>query len=325
MSIHSDNLNLNLNLNLGASGAAGDVTGYGRARFNTEDMDKLMPVPPPATLTMPQHPYAAYWDGELRAWAYVAEFISAIAWPVVPPIGVAIAWPFPLAAPVNNAPVLHFIGQIANQSGAGSFPVPDPVAVNRLDANTLADQAVRVVNASLDRADRALEICDQATAPGALNYWTGLIRINPSQEPNAWLLMLVARKIGEYVAMGLKNYYRMRRPSQVYPYILPIIDPPDTPSFPSSHSLQAHLISNVLIAALTPPGGGGPSQTAIALDHLAHRVARNREVAGVHYPMDSACGRFVAAGCMTQLATLPAGSLFATLLTAAQGELSDLP
>ncbi|MBN9087367.1 MAG: phosphatase PAP2 family protein [Reyranella sp.] len=323
MSIHSDNLNLNLNLDLGASGAAGGDTGYGRARFNTEDMDKLMPVPPPATLTMPQKPYAEYWDGELRAWAYVAEFISAIAWPAPAAVAPA-AWPFPLPPPVNNAPILYFIGQIAAQTGVGSFPVPDPTATNRLDANKLADQAVGVVNASLDRADRALEICDQATAPGALNYWTGLIRINPSQDRSAWLLMLVARKIGEYVAMGLKAHYRMRRPSQVYPYILPIIDPPDTPSFPSSHSLQAHLISNVLMAALTPPAAGA-SQTAVALDHLAHRVARNREIAGVHYPMDSACGAFVARGCMAQLLTLPAGSLFADLLAAAKGELSDLP
>ena len=55
--------NLNLDLNLGASGAAGGDTGFGRARFNTEDMDKLMPVPPPATLTMPQKPYAEYLDG----------------------------------------------------------------------------------------------------------------------------------------------------------------------------------------------------------------------------------------------------------------------
>ena len=71
-----------------------------------------------------------------------------------------------------------------------------------------------------------MEILDQATAVGALNYWTGLMRIDPSQEKSAFLLMLVARKIGEYVAMGLKDVYKMRRPSQVYGRILPIIDPP---------------------------------------------------------------------------------------------------
>ena len=322
MSIRSDNLNLNLNLNLGASGAAGGDTGFGRARFNTEDMDKLMPVPPPASLALPTKQYAEHWDAELRAWAYVGEFISGIAWPAPTAITAPVT---PL--PPNNAPVCYFIGEVLNQT---VFPVPDPNAATKLDPARFATQVVEVVNASLDRADRALEICDQATAPGALNYWTGLIRINPSQEPNAWLLMLVARKIGEYVAMGLKNYYRMRRPSQVYPWILPIIDPPDTPSFPSSHSLQSHLISNALKAALTPRFDAAglvlPSQTANALDHLAHRVARNREIAGVHYPMDSACGAFVAEGCIDMLTSkLPAGSLFADLVTAAKAELVDLP
>jgi len=323
MAIHSDNLNLNLNLNLGASGAAGGDTGFGRARFNTEDMDKLMPVPPPATLPLPTKQYAEYWDGELQAWAYVGEFLSAIAWPVPTAAEAAAMGLLPL--PVNNPAILHFIGKINTQTGVGGFPVPDPRASNKLDPPKLADQVVGVVNASLDRADRSLEICDQATGPGALNYWTGLLRINPNQEPNAWRLMLAARKIGEYVAMGLKSYYRMRRPTQVYPYILPIIDPPDTPSFPSSHSLQAHLISFALKAALTPRAGQ-TLQTAVALDHLAHRVARNREIAGVHYPMDSACGAFVAQGCIDMLTTrLGAGSLFAALLAGAKDELKDLP
>jgi len=322
MSIRSDNLNLNLNLNLGAAAASGADTGFGRARFNTEDMDKLMPVPPPAALVMPQKPYAASWDAELRSSAYLAEFITTPAWasPALAPV-TSPPWPFALQAPINNPPIQFFINRITTQNG---FPVPDPNAAKVLDGAELANQAVGVINASLDRADRVLEICDQATAPGALNYWTGLIRINPAQQRAAWLLMLVARKIGEYVGMGLKDYYRMRRPTQVYPYILPVIDPPDTPSYPSAHSLESHLVSNALKAALTAPAAGA-SQTAIALDHLADRVARNREIAGVHYPMDSACGRFVAQHCMAQLMTLPGGSLFKTLLADATTELSDLP
>jgi hypothetical protein len=324
MSIRSDNLNLNLNLNLGASGATGGATGYGRARFNTEDMDKLMPAPPPATLPLPTKQYAEDWQADLRAWAYVCEFMTAIPWGNPPVPAPPVSTP-----PLNNRPILFMIDRITKQAGFGSFPVPDKNAARALDPAEMANQATLVVNASLDRADRALEILDQATAPGAINYWTGLIRIDPSQEKNSFLLLQVALKIGEYVAMGLKGYYRMRRPSQVYPYILPIIDPPDTPSFPSSHSLQSHLISNCLIAALTPRFGPGglvlPSQTAIALEHLAHRVARNREVAGVHYPMDSACGAFVAQQCIGLMQALPANSLFQTLLAQARTELVDLP
>ena len=109
-----------------------------------------------------------------------------------------------------------------------------------------------MLDATIERADRALEILDQASGQGALHYWTGMLRIDPSKDKNTFLLMLVARKIGEYVAMGLKNLYLMRRPAQVYPLIMPLIDGPDTPSFPSSHSLQAHLISAVLKLAMAP-------------------------------------------------------------------------
>lgn len=301
MTVVSDNLNLNLNLNLGASAGAGGATGYGRARFNTEDMCKLAP-PQPATWPLPTKKYSDDWDPTLRAWSYVYEFMTVCNWGGGTPVSV-----------IRDA--------INAQQGINSFPVPYGGAKTPLTPSEMANQVYGVINASLDRADRAMEILDQATAPGALNYWTGLVRIDPSHEKNTFLLMMAALKISEYVAMGLKDIYKMRRPSQVHPLILPLIDPPDTPSYPSSHSLQAHLISGVLTLALTDPAG----QTATALAYLADRVARNREIAGVHYPMDSAAGAFAAGKCLAQLNALPGSSAFQMLVKQAQGELSDLP
>jgi len=211
----------------------------------------------------------------------------------------------------------------------------------------LAHQVIVVLDASIDRADRAQEILDQATAQGALHYWTGMLHLDPSKDTDAFLLMVVARKIGEFVAMGLKDIYKMRRPAQVYPLIMPLIDGPDTPSFPSSHALQAHLISAALKLALAnpesppvwpptappwpPPGWPPPvaaGETAKALDHLAYRVAYNREVAGVHYPMDSEAGWYVALACVFALnAARGAGTvpLFNQLVIDASAELANLP
>ena len=126
----------------------------------------------------------------------------------------------------------------------------------------------------------------------------------------------------------------MRRPAQVYPLIMPLIDGPDTPSFPSSHSLQAHLITGVLKLALTPavqpvwpaarPAAAARANTAQALDVLADRIAYNREVAGVHYRMDSLAGYFAAVQCIAQLNVLfAAGGLFHDLVVAARSELVD--
>jgi hypothetical protein len=305
MSITSDNLNLNLNLNLGAT-AADSRMGYGGPRYNTEDFPKLNPPNSPAAVALPT-PYSSDWDPELRTWPYVREFIVNIVWST------------------PNDPVTSLRD---NLHGQNSIFVPDFTAgtVKPLTTAELAKQVIAVLDASIDRADRALEIVDQATGQGALNYWTGMLRIDPSKDKNTFLLMLVARKIGEFVAMGLKDIYKMRRPAQVYPWIMPLIDGPDTPSFPSSHSLQAHLISRALTLALAAANG----ETAKALRHLADRIAYNREVAGVHYRMDSAAGAYVAGLCCTNLNAPPGGGLpgavlFKQLVAAAKPELQNLP
>jgi hypothetical protein len=83
-----------------------------------------------------------------------------------------------------------------------------------------------------------------------------------------------------------------------------------------------------LTPAVLPPPVAPPNpypETARALDVLADRVAYNREVAGVHYGMDSAAGAYGAQICLQMLNGLGPNSNFKTLLNAAKQELSDLP
>jgi hypothetical protein len=265
----------------------------------------------------PKLRYSKNWDPQLRTWSYVEEFI------------------FDGTASIATIQAL-IQGQLF-------FPVPDTIGstpTTPLDATALANEVLAVLNASIDRADRSLEILDQASGPGALHYWTGMLHIDASKENDTFLLMLVARAIGEYIAMRLKSVYRMRRPAQVYPWIMPLIDGPDTPSFPSSHALQAHLISGVLklaipgatapvwppapAPALWPPAPAG-TQVAQALDRLASRIAENREIAGVHYRMDSHCGLYVAMFVLDFLNTSGVVPKFKTLLGKARNELKRLP
>jgi hypothetical protein len=335
--------NLNLNLNLGATGSQGSGP-----RYNTEDFAKLIPRPFPNNLPLPTLSYRPDWAPEYRAWAFVQDFI--------------------VNGGFGNDPVTKIKADIDAQT---DFPVPGVTLTTAL----MKDEVENVLHRAIKRPDRANEILDQASGPGALRYWTGLLRLDPSQDKDAWLLMLVAHKIGEFVAMGLKDKYLMRRPAQVYPWIMPLIDGPDTPSYPSSHSLQAHLITGVLKLALTPSveaplgavgtppsikpflktpqeivavaaasvngapsaadiakaknagawvGGADYPETAKALDILAYRVATNREVAGVHYRMDTMAGRYAALVCLRAIAALAAaGDPFMTLLADAKAELKD--
>jgi membrane-associated phospholipid phosphatase len=106
---------------------------------------------------------------------------------------------------------------------------------------------------------------------------------------------------------------------------------PGHASYPSGHATEAYLISKCLAQVLTmsPPPGGAPAAQAAttkynpadndstALQRLAQRVARNREVLGVHYPSDSQAGRVLAEatfGILMQSATIQ------TILTNAHTE-----
>jgi hypothetical protein len=300
-----DDLDLDLDLDLGTRSGLG--SGFG-PRANTDAFPRYMPPNP--SLKWPRHRYAEAWDPEMRAWEFVQDFVKAPTW--------------------TAGPIQDIIAAYAAQNG---FPVPRIGGVpTPADDAVITAQVIGVLDASIDRAERTIEILDQAEGQGALHYWTGLMRISPTKNYAVYLLMLLARKIGEYVAMGLKDHYRMRRPAQVYPWIMPLIDGPDTPSYPSGHSLQGHLISGVVKLALTPevPPPSQPQpipypETARALDVLADRVAYNREVAGVHYRMDSLAGAFGARVCLDALYAMPAGSRFKKLVAVAKTELSDLP
>ena len=103
----------------------------------------------------------------------------------------------------------------------------------------------------------------------------------------------------------------MARPSQVCPAIVPMVDVPVTPSFPSGHALQSQLISRCL------EGAERPLTQRELLFGLARRVAENRIVAGLHYPLDNEAG-FVAADKCFKL--LERGKKFKQLLERARAE-----
>src|SRR5262249_57034663 len=100
--------------------------------------------------------------------------------------------------------------------------------------------------------------------------------------------------------------------------LLPPIQVPGHASYPSGHSTQAHLIAQCVQLAL-PAAGPLTAALSADLDALAVRIARNREIAGLHYPSDSAAGLVLATGIVPLLnsAAVPA---FTTALAAAQGE-----
>ena len=91
--------------------------------------------------------------------------------------------------------------------------------------------------------------------------------------------------------MIVKNHLAIRRPDQLDARLMPMIPTPGHGSFPSAHAPEAYAVLTVLEALVTAWDSLADGEQRIkALRGLAERIAVNRTVAGVHYPIDSWAG-----------------------------------
>jgi membrane-associated phospholipid phosphatase len=190
--------------------------------------------------------------------------------------------------------------------------------VTAIPAPTLA---VAAVTAELDELQMLVEyrpeVLSEALAQmtDMVGFWAGLLMFSPYSHPWTFRLARTAIVVGEFVAMYYKRKYQRARPSQLSPALMPPIAVPGHASYPSGHATQAYLLSlllgtvmpSVVTTTLNPTTTaltGTPKDTL--LDRLAERVARNREVLGVHYPSDSAAGNSLASNAYKLLMQCPA-------------------
>jgi hypothetical protein len=113
-------------------------------------------------------------------------------------------------------------------------------------------------------------------------YWLQMMTMSRTSHPKTFFLLKIAARVGEVVMIHFKEKYNRPRPSQICPALMPLLEVPGHASFPSGHSTLSYLTSHCL-ADLVP-------SARKSLEVLAHRVARNRELAGVHYASDSQAG-----------------------------------
>ena len=104
--------------------------------------------------------------------------------------------------------------------------------------------------------------------------------------------------------MHYKRHFSRPRPSQYSPALLPSIDVPGHASYPSGHATEANFIAlcleKVMPAAASTPSAAPPPPPPLPfpgrspLQQMAQRIARNREVLGLHFPSDSKAGMLLA-------------------------------
>jgi membrane-associated phospholipid phosphatase len=132
-----------------------------------------------------------------------------------------------------------------------------------------------------------------------------LVSATAVTHPATSRMLIVADALTALITMHYKAYFNRPRPTQVVPGLLSPIQHGGHASFPSGHATQAHvfaaLLSEVIPPSLGVPTSGGRTTIQDSLGVLAQRIARNREIAGLHYKSDSTAGVTLAGAITTEI------------------------
>lgn len=88
------------------------------------------------------------------------------------------------------------------------------------------------------------------------------------------------------IVLQAKLKFNRVRPSILEPLIDPVLDIPGHPAYPSGHSTQSYFLA-YFFSELQP-------EKKEQFMKEAERIAKNREIAGLHYPSDTEAGKILA-------------------------------
>jgi hypothetical protein len=148
-----------------------------------------------------------------------------------------------------------------------------------------------VANYAELRGSRGSEIMAQ-TLPTQVPFWASIIGMQPYRQPWTQALMGLALSMTIDVEMRFKHAFACPRPGVMSPQIQPMMPVPGHSSWPSGHATETFMVAAVLQLLLQYANRSGQKYQE-QLQRFAARVAVNRTVAGLHFPVDSAAGRLL--------------------------------
>jgi PAP2 superfamily len=152
------------------------------------------------------------------------------------------------------------------------------------------------------RDDRIAEINVQID--DILSFFGAIALIDNQRRLRTLELLEATVRLCIHAEMKLKHLCRAPRPIDLAPEVQPIVQTPDHSTFPSGHATEAFAVATVLHRLMTgagPKAGIGKDADGLQTHRaqvfrLANRIAANRTVAGVHFPVDTAAGALL--GCI---------------------------
>jgi membrane-associated phospholipid phosphatase len=221
--------------------------------------------------------------------------------------------------PFPRASVLASEGAALFTTRPGASPAhlvraeSDLVSLTPPEGAKIAEQMADVRAAMDLRADRLPEIIAQTD--GFAAFFAAQMPFGPNRRPYTAHLIGAMHDTVVGVEQRMKHLCSVPRPVDLSPQIQPMIQTPGHSAYPSGHATEAFahatLLAALRLSATTPDAGlieallarlSPAAETApvtdpvILLYRLAARIADNRTVAGVHYPVDSAHGALLGLG-----------------------------
>jgi membrane-associated phospholipid phosphatase len=164
--------------------------------------------------------------------------------------------------------------------------------IERPQKTTFAEQIPIVLSWAELRNERATEILAQIDPPYA--FWSSIVYMHPERTKRTFELINLVLQFCVYIEMRLKHALACWRPVEYNAQVQPMITTPGHGSFPSGHATQVFAVAHVLKALLKlKPTKAAHARIIEQLDRQATRIATNRVVAGVHFPVDSMAGRML--------------------------------
>jgi membrane-associated phospholipid phosphatase len=171
-------------------------------------------------------------------------------------------------------------------------------ALNPPDQPYFERQLRYIRNYSDLRTDRITEIHTQIY--DILSYMGAAFRLDAGQRKHSLEFLQMAHGVVSQVVMRIKHHCWAPRPVDYSTNVHPIIQTPVHSTFPSGHAAEAFALAIILHHLSHKPDA--EPRKPLALDgvealempfRIAHRIAVNRTVAGLHFPVDNAAGAFL--------------------------------
>ena len=170
---------------------------------------------------------------------------------------------------------------------ASGVAVAYPIANLSRPSRAFFEGQLRLVDSwASSRETRGPEIMTQLDPP--MGYFASIANLHVERTPKTLRLIALAQHFAYLVGMQFKHALACPRPVEYSAFIQPMVETPAHASLPAGHAVESFMAAGVIEALV--PGFTPGSSPSVALRRLAHRIAQNRVIAGLHFPIDCVAG-----------------------------------